>query len=420
MPAASPATRGPEEPHSSAEQGSSRRVTRGQPSPPGAPPRPETSLEVGLATPEGEIPTLCHQSRHCGSVLAAAKHRRALRGAGWRSALAEVTFLQLANKPALSPPLLQLGNRADFLPTVELSNPRLVLCQRLHLPGCALAAGWQHRAVAGGLGALLGVTPCPRDTAPGAAQSPGHLPVPTDANEQPEQRQEQGPRSSSRSGFHLTVVSRGAFGKCLPYGVRSPSRQRSGRVGIETAAAPPASLRLRGEEGRLRARERLPGCEEPGMLLAHVWGWGLTWPPAPLDTAGMGSGTPWCHGNTQGLRQQLQEERQISSSCEYKGTGLHPHPHMCWVRDGMLGVTPARWPEPPLGAPGTVWGWPRKRRGAACILRGLISSSKAATATRSEGGQLHGAAQLGSCSTAGAAPGSACMAGGRLPPRCRS
>lgn len=121
------------------------------------------------------------------------------------------------------------------------------------------------------------------------------------------------------------------------------------------------------------------------MSLGHAWGRGLVWPPAPLNTAGMGSGTPWCHGNTRGLQQQLQEERQISSSCEYKGTGLHPHPHVCWVCDGMLGVTPARWPEPPLGAPGAAWGWPRKRHGAACILRGLISSSKAATATRFEG-----------------------------------
>lgn len=131
------------------------------------------------------------------------------------------------------------------------------------------------------------------------------------------------------------------------------------------------------------------------MSPAQAWGRGLVWPPAPLNTVGMGSGTPWCHGNTRGLRQQLQEERQISSSCEYKGIGLHPHPHVCWVRDGMLGVTPARWPEPPLGAPGAAWGWPRKQRGTACILRGLISSSKAATATRSEGGQLHGAAHLG-------------------------
>lgn len=266
MPAASPATPGPEEPHSSAEQGSSRRVTRGQPSPPSAPPRPETSLEVGLATPEGEIPTLCHRSRHCGSVLAAAKHHRAPRGTGWRSALAEVTFLQsgaqLANKPALSPPLLQLGNRADFLPTVKLSNPRLVLCQRLHLPGCALAAGGGAQSRGRGARGTAGGHPLPQGHSPGAAQSPGRLPVPTDANEQLEQRQEQGPRSSSHSGFHLTVVSRGAFGKCLPYGVRSPSRQRSGRVGIETAAAPLVSLRLHGEEGRLQAGERLPGARD--------------------------------------------------------------------------------------------------------------------------------------------------------------
>lgn len=241
-------------------------MTRGQPSPPSAPPRPETSLEVGLATPEGEIPTLCHRSRHCGSVLAAAKHRRAPRGAGWLSVLAEVTFLQsgaqLANKPALSPPLLQLGNRADFLPTVKLSNPRLVLCQRLHLPGCALAAGGGAQSRGRGAPGTAGGHPLPQGHSPRATQSPGHLPVPTDANEQPEQRQEQGPRSSSHSGFHLTVVSRGAFGKCLPYGVRSPSRQRSGRVGIETAAAPLVSLRLHGEEGRLRAGERLPGARD--------------------------------------------------------------------------------------------------------------------------------------------------------------